>query len=475
MESLFYPQVEFILKRGAGIKACLFDPESKQMISNLIPLSVFRDNGFFYFDYLTNKNRTKVDGMCCVVVLRPVNLKMLLEEIVCPFYSNYIILFTTQIDPFVLEIMANTDIHSVISEVHEINLDLYRQASYLYTTNSFAYKRSFDALFSLLLSLEISPAILALNENASKENANADENIVNFGKDLCSKISQFNFQKKGTLVLLKRNFDLITPLLYDWHYFPMINEHFSLENSIIKVNNRDYLLNDAFFNNNKFKQIADVGEEIKAFIKEVEKNKLGIDDFEEIQDAITQKATAEIHLSIYNKIINEAIGLQHVSEIENQVLVNKGANISSLIESLGDSNALKVLLIYFLKCVKNWDECSKAFPKFRTDILKFYEKYRPLDYCYKHGFNTEVDIKLGYTSPLKRIVKHLVFNRLKDNSFIRFGTAEDTTPLIIYIEGGITLREYREVCECAREYKIEIVLIGNEVLNSSKMLDYAKK
>ncbi|ELA41530.1 uncharacterized protein VICG_01394 [Vittaforma corneae ATCC 50505] len=474
MESLFYPQIEFILKRGTGIKACLFDSESKQMISNLIPLSVFRDNGFFYFDYLTNKNRTKVDGMCCIVIVRPCNLKVLLEEIVCPFYGNYIILFTTQIDPFVLEIMANTDIHSVISEVHEINLDLYRQSLNLYTTNSLMYKRNFDALFSLLLSLEMSPSILALNESSSKENIDMNESMVNLGRDLCNKIAQFNFQKRGTLVLLKRNFDLITPLLYDWHYFSMINEHFDLENSIVKVNNRDYLLNDAFFNINKFKQIAEVGEQIKIFIKEVEKNKLSIDDFEEIQEMVTQKTIAEVHLSIYNRIINEAVGIQQISEIENEVLVNKDISIARAIENLGNSNALKVLLIYFLKYVKNWEESSRAFPKFRADLLKFYESHRPLNYCYKNGFNTGVDIKLGYISPLKRVVKHLVFNKLKDNSFVRFGNVEDITPIIIYIEGGVTLREHREICEFASEHKIEVIVISNEVLNSSKFFNYAK-
>lgn len=469
MESLFYPQVQFILKKGTGIKACLFDNESKQMISNLIPLSVFRENDFFYFDYLTNKNRTKIDGMSCVVILRPTSLKMLLEEIVSPYYSNYIVLFTTQIDPFVLEIMANTDIYSVISEVHELNLDLYRQSTNLYTTNSKNYKRNTDGLFSMLLSLEISPSFLSFNIE------NNTDKILDLGKDLFNKITPYSFQKKGTVILLNRNFDLITPLLYDWHYYSMINEHFNIENSIVKIDKKDYLLGDLFFNSNKFKQINDVGEEIKIFVKNVEKNKNSFDDFEEIQEMLAQKNAAEMHLGIYNQILNEAIKIQEFSELEYKVLINKEINIMKAIEGMTDEKAVfKILLIYFLKYVKNWEEYSKNFPNYRNDLLKFYDTYKAQYNYYKNGFNTEIDIKLGYISPLKRILKHLLSNKIKDDLYVKLGSSETYGPIIIYIEGGVTIKEYIDVIEFSNSNNIEVFLIGNEILKTNSLTESNK-
>lgn len=464
MDSLFYPQIDFILKRGTGIKACLFDSESKQIISNLIPLSVFTDNGFFYFEYLSNKNKVKITGMSCVAILRPSNLKELLEEILCPFYSNYIVLFTSQIDPFVLEIMANSDIHSVVSEVHEINVDIFRQAQGLYTTESLDRKRNLDALHSLLLTLEVSPAVLIQNN---------DNTLLSLGKNLITKIDQYNFTKKGNFVLLKRNFDLITPLIHDWHYLSMINEHIGVKNSVILLNGKSYLLNDQFFTNNKFGQIADVGEEIKKLVKNMEQNRVAPHDFDEIQDHLAQKSAAEAHLNIYNKIVENAAELQKTSEIEAQALLNKEFDLSNRIEELSYKKALKVLLIYFLKHVKNWEEYSKNFPKFRTDLMKFYERGCQKA-IYRNGFNMETDIKLGYISPLKRIVKHLILNKMKENLFIRLGTVEVAGPIVIFIDGGATLCEYREISELSSEYNIEIILISTGILDTKQALVHSE-
>lgn len=466
MDALFHPQIDFILKRGTGIKACLFDADSKQIISNLIPLSTFRDNGFFYFEHLANKDRTKIEGMCCVVILRPSSLRILLEEMLSPFYSSYIVLFTTQIDPFVLEIMANSDIHSVISEVHEINLGLYRQSLNLYTTNAFKRKENMEALHSLLLSLEISPTVLAPGD------ANGEE-LLGIGRELIAKIQQYSFKKRGTLVMLRRNFDLMTPMIYDWHYFSMINEHLKVSNSIVKVNNRDYILNDQFFIENRFGQIADVGEEIKKLIKGVEQSKVGMDDFDEIQEIMMQKNVGEAHLFIYNKIIGDAVAQQQTSEIENQVLLNKEFNISKGIEGLSYHDALRVLLIYFLKHVKNWEEYSKSFPKYRADILRFHELHKPQGECYRHGFNTEIDIKLGYISPLRRMIKHLILNKLRDGIFVKISSVEEVGPIIVFIDGGVTLREHRELASLSDDYNVEIILISTHILTLERFLgDY---
>lgn len=457
---MFTQQVDFILKRGDGIKACLFDSDSKQIISSLIPLSTFQDAGFFYFDYLTNKNRTKVDGMSCVVILRPDSLKMLLEEIICPFYGNYIVLFTTQIDPFVLEIMANTDIHSVISEVHEINLDMTKQSSYFYTTGPGGPKRASDALSSLILTLGISPTVLM-----------AGENMEDISREVSGRISQFNLTKKGTLVLLNRNLDLITPLLYDWHYFSMINEHFHIENSVIKMEGGNGLLNDSFFNNNKFRTITDVGEEINGLIKEMDKRSVCAGELEKIQEAISQKSMAEMHLGMYNKIVTEAVKRQTVSEAEYRILLGRETKIAEVIEGVADSNALRILLIYFLRFIKNWDEESKNFPKFRTDLLKFKEAHRPRDWQYKSGFDSSLDVKLGYISPLRRMLKHLIQGRLKEEALVGHSrSGEGCDPIVVYLSGGVSLMEYREVRMVAEECRMEIILVSDHIMKTSELI-----
>lgn len=469
MDAVFSPQIDFILKRGSGIKACLFDSETKQMISNIIPLSSFQDNGFFYFDYITNKNRTKVSGMTCVVILRPENLRMLLEEIVCPFYGNYIVLFTSQIDPFTLEIMANSDIHSIISEVHEINLELCRQSYNLYLTNSTKQKRSLDSILSILLTKNINPTILSTPENESFSS------LLPLGREISNKLTVYNLDKKGSLFLIDRSFDLITPLLYDWHYQSMINEHFNIDNSVIKVNNKSFILNDQFYNENKFNQITAVGESIRKLVEEFGSRKLGIDDFDEIQGRIHQKNIAEMHLTIYNKLIEEAMKIQTVSETQNTMLNSKEFDIFKITADCdSDNKCLQILLVYFLKYVKNWDETSKLFPKYRTDLMRFYELMKPKSFCYKNRFDSSVDPKLGYISPLSRIVKHYIQDKLKENSFVKMNINDEKGPLIIYIQGGVTMREYREMIAVSEEFKIEIIVISDEILTISRFLNKSK-
>lgn len=488
MDCIFRPQLEFILKRGTGIKACLFDLESKQIVSNLIPCSQFQDNNFFYFDYITNRNRTAVEGMVCVVIVRPSSLKSIIEELACPFYGSYIILFTSQIDPFALDILANADIKSLVSEVHEINLDLYKQAPYLYTTNSEKYKRVLDGLVSCLLSLEIHPGIKVFDENATADlshpvagtslddvqGQDGDRTLVHLARDLDAKCKQFSFKKRGTVVLLKRNFDLITPLMYDWHYQSMIYEHLAADNSLVTVNQKEYPLSDAFFCRNRFLEIATVGENIKAMVGEIDRAqaRMAGRDFEEIEESMALKATAEVHLCIYNSLISECISNKALSEYENEVLCDKGrVDIKGVISQLSDAQALKLILIYFLRWVRDWEDASKEFPKFRPQILRFYRSYRPKNFAYKNAFDTGLDVKLGYISPLKRMVRHLIQRRVREGALADITAgSRDVSPIVIYIEGGITMKEYREVLQCGEELKVEVIFIGSEITNSQKLL-----
>lgn len=507
MDALFYSQIQFILKLGNGIKACLFDDESKCMIGSLIPLSLFNDHCYFHFDLLSNKNRSKVEGITCLVILRPDSLKILLEELVYPYFDNYIVLFTSQVDPLVLELLANADINSVISEVHEINVDLFKQSPNLYITKSVKYKRNLEGLCSALYSLEVNPEILIFN--GTDENINEEKTISFLAKDIKNKCSQFNFTKKGTLVLLKRNFDLITPLVQDWYYHSMINDHLELRDGIVKIKDKTYQLTDSFSISNFFNEIATVGEEIRNLAKEVEKSKAGMSNFEDIQEILNSKSVAEMHLSIYNSIASETDNLVLLSELQSKILKSSDFKISSVFNQLQPETTEKyneeitcseyydtenkktsklnslemkffnLLLIYFLKNIKDWPEHSKLFPRYRSLLLRFYESYKPQSYCYKYEFDSNLDPKLGYIPPIRKIIKHICLNKIKENAFVTVKSKEDQTqksdytvsPIILYVDGGITLREYREALLTAKRYDVEIILISTEILNTKSFLN----
>ena len=464
MDLLFKKQHDFILTRGGGIKACIFDEESKQIVSNLIPYSKFQDNDFFYFDYITNKERTVISNISCVVIIRPSSLKSLIEELSSPYYNNYIILFTNQIDPFVLEILANADTKAVVSEIHEIYVDAYKQSNFLYTfqrnisTNS--NSRKLEGLMSLIMSLEICPNIKI-----------QDDNLLGLGKELSIKSRQYNFPKKGTVLILNRNFDLISPLVYDWHYQSLINEHLEYNNGIVNIyNNNDskkYSVNDIFFESNKFKIIHSVGDEIKNLVKELERNRIRIcnHQFDDIEEKAAHSLIVETHLSVYNAILKECINYKEMSENELEIIRNP-SHIFSIKnqKNLDEKFIKKMILLHFIRNVNNWDEKSKDFPEFRDFIMKFKEKYSPIDFPYKPSFNLESDIKLSYECPLKRIIKHIYFNKLNNNSFRNINDENGVIgPIIIYIDGGISYNEYRDALLYAQSINIEVYFTSDSI------------
>ncbi|KAI5171441.1 vacuolar protein sorting-associated protein 45 [Pancytospora epiphaga] len=480
MDLLFKKQTDFILSRGKGIKACLFDEETKQSIGNIIPYSKFQDNDFFYFDFLGNRNRIPISDISCVVIIRSDSLKILIDELTTPCYKSYVVLFTNQIDPFILEILANSDVKCLITEIHEIYLDLYRESTNLYTVRSSRYKRVLDGLYSLIMTKEIIPNILYDLEIEEKKPG--ENSLMSLGRELEMRAKQYNFKRLGTVVLLKRGFDLITPLLFDWHYQALMYEYLDCKNGVVKLNGREYSISDPFFEKNKFNNIHTVGDNIRDLIKELERNKVKISnyEFEDIEEKAAHSLMVETHLTIYNKILELCMKNKKQSETEYYTVKGESNNnIENNLKETDEKVGLKFALLNFIKKVNlnDWEEESKKCLKQRQALQYFREKYCPRDYPYKPTFRQGVDIKLGYEPPLKKMAKHIILNKLKGNSLNRIGEENGGLqgPIIFYVEGGVTMCEYREVSSLSEELKSEIIIVSDKIINYNNIIEEINK
>lgn len=510
-DMLFKEQIDFILNLGEGVKACLFDFETKDYISNLISFSKFQEHDFFYFSYITNKYRISLNDIFCIVIIKPSNLKNLVEELSNPCYGKYIILFTNQIDPFVLEIIAKADAKCVVDKIYEIYLDVAKESNFLYLTNSTKYKNVLDGLSSIIFSLKINPCIKHIQEietrKSNKLESNSDEtiivndktnvnkpkhnsntrdinstiNFVNLKNDLVNRAKQYNFTKEGNILFLKRNFDLFTPLVYDWHYQALINHHLEFKNNVVKINNKDFFLNDKFFEKNKFCNIHYIGDEIKKELKELKKNKIKISnhEFEDIEEKAAHSMIVDTHLNIYDALIKDCMQNKNFSEdvmtlIRDTKLSNTSVtfeNIEALVEKYDEEQQLVLYLLFFLKKGKNWEEESKKVGKFNDILLEFKEKYEPINYPYKPTFYDNRDIKLAYEPPLKKLIKHILLNKVRAGMFQEMGKEFcDSNILIIYIEGGITMTEYREAMIQANELNCVLYLISDCILDRKNII-----
>ncbi|KAF5141453.1 vacuolar protein sorting-associated protein [Vairimorpha ceranae] len=398
------PKISKILTASDGVKCLLFDTFTKSSISSLIPHSHFLNNDYFLFDDIQN-TRKKVN-INCVCVLSISSIKNLIQEISNPSYRTYTVLFTTTIDPYLLNLLAKNDIYGVIREIHEIYMDFCKQDSYLFTLNN---------INNFIYSLGSKPTFYHYKQNY--------EDVV---KDPFIDLNS----EGGRVFVINRSYDNITPLIIDWHYQAMIKKYCNYNDGLVKIYDNTYCMDDDFFQNNKFKNISEVSTNIELMVKELDKKKrikkINIKEIEEINKLgdIVKK-----HMDIYNCIINNLEEKKQLSENENLMLkkFKKGElSFNNFNENIKDLN--KCVNINLLNILKSTDK-----------KLKF-------------DFKKQEDIKLAYVPPICKIAKDILKGKMDDWICLdeRFNKSKYT---VFYFKGGVTYTEYRHIMIYFKEHK----------------------
>lgn len=485
-DSLFDTKIRRMLEAGSGVKALLFDDDTKAMLSNLIPHSRFLEKDYFLFDHIGNRGRERIAGITCVAVVRPDNIRLLVEEVADPFYEQYIVMFTNQIDPLMMEILATSDTRCVISEVHEIYIDFFRQDEFLYTlyrsrrnehTPLYRKKRMIDGLFALVMSLERVPTIKVQSNSPG---------LLEDAEVLGSRVSQLGFDQGGTIIMLDRTFDLYTPLLYDWRYQSLLYDHAEYENGVVRMGSKSYsMADDPFFNASKFKDMYEVSEDIKGLVRraEVKKNKLHNLVFDDLEENARISQQVEAHLTQHSHVMRRCARFKEFSEMEMSILQNRGVMQSELEELLSRKDVpvrerSKLLLVYLLKNKRDVGKVGKKYPELTKDVESFEREYisgTQLVQLYGYRFDGDVDMKLGYQPPIGRIVRHWWTNRLRERCF---STVRDSgNPkefVVVYVRNGLTYSEYRALHEYYRAEmagKSRIYIVTDTMVSYKNVVD----
>ncbi|EPR79014.1 Vacuolar protein sorting-associated protein, partial [Spraguea lophii 42_110] len=473
--SLFKDKLQFILnhQKNTGIKVALFDNETKKIIGDLIQYSEFLKNDFFFFDTIdkntskststpfTNITNKRISQISCLIIIRPTSLEFLIKELANPSYGEYTIFFTNQITIDDLQIIAQNDIHKIVKEIFEINLDVYKIDNNLYTVYpqhiQFTLnkeKRIIEGIYSFLKNLNITPTI--------KYKTNRKNTFIS---NLTQKLSNTN-NNKGTLFIFNRNDDMITPLLHSWTYQSMINEYLESKDKIIKYNNQIFtLINDEFFENNKFKDINEISNLLKEFINLTKTNTSHINtthtntshtntshtnishsntekypkstkinffniNIDEIEKKNTLTESLEKHLVIYNHLINNCIKYKDISDFEYNILKNKiKPKLTKFINTpislkqikeytttnyLSEEQTLKIILIHLLTKKSDIKEIEVYFKEYKEYITNFYTQYQVAD-KHNYKFKDNLDVKLSYIPPVYYTINKLLHNKLKNS------------------------------------------------------------
>ncbi|TBU15299.1 Sec1-like vacuolar protein sorting-associated protein [Ordospora colligata] len=459
MDTLLKEKIDGIIQMGEGVKALLFDEETKGMMSNIIPHSRFLENDYFLFDSIMNRKRERIQGITCITVIRPESIKWLVEEVSDPHYERYIVLFTNQIDSLMLEILATSDIHCVISEVHEIYIDFFRQDEFLYTLfkrGEQSYegrqcrRRAVDGLFAFIMNMKKIPTVLVQK---------GCRGLTEDAEQLSEKLSGYNYDQGGTVIILDRAFDIYTPLVYEWRYQSLLHDHVNYEDGVAKVGKKAYLVSeDDFFNECKFKDINEISEMIKGLVKraEVKKRRLQSLIFDDLEENTKISQQIETHLALHAHILKACLRLKEPSEMEMNILKGKNIDKNEVTNYLLRADApsverSKLLAIYSLKNGKDLQKEANDHPDLADKIECFLRKY-PLSIHahmpYSYRFEDGIDMKLGYQPAVKRLVRHWWTDKLNDRCFSAVRSAENPKDfVIVYVRNGVTYSEYRVLFE----------------------------
>ncbi|WUR03792.1 vacuolar protein sorting-associated protein 45 (VPS45) [Vairimorpha necatrix] len=430
-------KISKILTASSGVKCLLFDTYTKSNLSSLIPHSHFLEYDYFLFDNIEN-TRTKIN-INCVCVINISSFKNLIKEISDPSYKSYTVLFTNYLDPYLMNLLAKNDVYGVIEDIQEIYMDFNKQDDNMYTVQK---------LEDFIYSLGTRPTIY------SKIGSNS--------KMLDNTYDKFIREDGGRVFIIDRSYDHITPLIIDWHYQSMIKRYCEYDDCIVKIQGIKYNIQDDFFKDNKFRNISEVSSNLETLVKELDikkrSKKVNIKEIEEINrlNEVVSK-----HMKIYNHIIRNIEEKRRISEEQMNILKNnkytykyekifKDGNKGTVGDNQDEQN--------YIQDKQNHHNHQNHILDKDIVNLKNVLKYNK----YKYDIKKNEDIKLAYLPPIRKIVKNILKNNLKDWELVQERNNKDKYT-VFYFRGGVTYTEYRFIMELY-DYQENVYIISERVI-----------
>ncbi|CXH96225.1 vacuolar protein sorting-associated protein 45, putative [Plasmodium berghei] len=400
----------------------------------------------------------------------------------------------------------------------------------IYNKHSYVCKYIIDALKMKMLKHEnIFSNILENYENYDKytktnpmENYKENNLLINKNIDV---------NTEGNccyMVVLDRKEDPITPLLMQWTYQAMLHELIGIDNNkiILDSNNSEesqIVMSsnyDDFYNEHLFDNFGDLGQAVQSYVdvyqkETARKSKLeSIDDIQKFIEAYPnyKKLSGNVtkHVNILHKFseLVEKRKLFHISELEQSIAIyqKKMEHFKQVIEtvknySYTNYDALRLSLLYSLKYEdkEHIDIIKKELQKRNIekdqisliDSLMIYsnDKNRKNNIFKEQTFldyaKTTITRTIKGASNVFTLHKSYIYYLIDDIIKFKLDTSIYTTTnllniapnmnkqinsIIVFIIGGATYEEYRDVQDLSKKYNINIVLGGTQIHNSQSFL-----
>ncbi len=391
-------------------------------------------------------------------------------------------------------------------------------------------ERIYQGLISACLSNRMKPIIKSVRGsdiclNLGKKLAKFfDDNYDNFIRKECGQ----NFN--GILLLYDRKEDPISPLINQWTYQAQLHEILGIKNNVIELKKgsdvkdkpEKYVISDVesidkFYAKYKF---ADYGTVANAVQQEADKLKSdndmlnkesSIEELRKIIDQLPEKKKESMAITKHYKLfysLSEYVTkhkLMDLSKIEQDISVNdnKKEQFNQIVQIISDPKVqhldkCKLYLLYMLRYesdpsvsnLKNimienklgdWVSYGDALLKYAGKDRRKLDCFQDKDILSKgkkffmnaFGQGNE-NAFMQHISFLNGLVERLLKGRSRDNETVNINCNSMNEPkvnnLIIFVFGGITFEETRDLTLLGNQLGINIICGGTNIINSKNFL-----
>lgn len=520
-----------------GMKVLILDANTTQIVSSVYSQTEILQRGVYLVRSLSSIVDSQ-KHLQAIVFCRPSSMEDVMNELRQNRYSSYAIFLSASIDQKDLRALAEADTEELVTCIYEyyadfipVNADLWS----LHTKSSIAmsiaagtswaiqhghtYERHLMGISSMIKALKCSISVrYAAHSAAAEEMAN----------DIVESLDDDSFSKKKmTLLILDRRDDPVTPLLSQWTYQAMVHELLGLNNHRVSLRGapdiakdlEEVVLSDDFFETHKYKNFGELGEEIQRLLQDYQSQTQHtttalntVADMQNFMDKFpelrSRQHTVSKHVAIMGELARlvESCRLFDVSVLEQNLACHDdhSAHWRDLMQKLNDTSIkvpdkLRLGMLYALRYenLANLHMLLQAMskggvPPNSIQLVKSLLRYGGTKSRGPGLFNSS-DIMSRVTKNLvgavqgidnvysqhEPLLMHTLQNLLKGKLSTRdypvaSGTASETDDILVFMVGGITYEEAYKIAEFNKTSRVQIVLAGSTVHNSTSFLDELK-
>lgn len=323
-------------------RVLLVDKHTTSILSLSYTQSQLLEHDIILIELITNhQNLKQMKNLDCIVYIKPTtdSINHLIKELSQPHYSKYQVYFNNIITKQNLEKIAELDDLEVIVRVMELFQDYQVINDNLYQLENDRDDiiDESNQLVSLLLALKKCPIIFyetKLNIELRKLGSEILYQInLNSNNNLFDDVNS-NLDTPPVLLILDRDNDPITPLIYPWTYQSMIHEFIGIENNTIALAAdangaaapAAVTLSDKFYQLSIYLNYGDINDKFQTYVEQYKKETkqtsvINNNNLQDLKKLLTKfpefkKLSNNIlkHLNILTKL-DEQINHQNLWEI----------------------------------------------------------------------------------------------------------------------------------------------------------------